>query len=114
MQQITYDPRLLPPTTKIPQQIIMVTTLKLVDNNDGSSFEISQQQLCKPTIVMATTLWINNSDNNNFTNHIMLQIGEITKAMANIIEFNHNSQLKTQVGLKHKQGCKHTKKTKKT
>jgi hypothetical protein len=41
MQQITYDPRLLPPTTKIPQQIIMVTTLKLVDNNDGSSFEIS-------------------------------------------------------------------------
>jgi hypothetical protein len=56
MQKIRYDPRLLPSTTKIPQQIIMVVVLKLVDNNDGSSFEISRQQLCKPTIVMATTL----------------------------------------------------------
>ncbi len=75
MQKIRYDPRLLPSTTKIPQQIIMVVVLKLVDNNDGSSFEISRQQLCKPTIVMATTLWINNSEK-NFINHIMLQIGE--------------------------------------
>jgi hypothetical protein len=33
MQQITYDPRLLPSTTKISQQIIMVVALKLVDNN---------------------------------------------------------------------------------